>query len=89
MQIVQLIVNTQEVFLNFELELEWTTLNSGQSWCGYNTPITGDVDGDGVPEILGKPCTGGGGSPWPNIIVVDGASGNIENDIYYTCISIY
>lgn len=66
---------------DFELELEWTTQNSSQSWCGYNTPITGDVDGDGVPEILGKPCTFGSGSPWPNIIVVDGASGNIETVI--------
>ena len=66
---------------DFELELEWTTQNSGQSWCGYNTPITGDVDGDGVPEILGKPCTSGSGSPWPNIIIVDGASGNIETVI--------
>jgi gliding motility-associated-like protein len=66
---------------DFELELEWTTQNSGQSWCGYNTPITGDVDGDGVPEILGKPCTFGSGSPWPNILVIDGASGNIETVI--------
>ncbi|MFK7775040.1 MAG: FG-GAP repeat domain-containing protein, partial [Saprospiraceae bacterium] len=66
---------------DFELELEWTTQNSGQSWCGYNTPITGDVDGDGVPEILGKPCTSGSGSPWPNILVIDGASGTIENVI--------
>ncbi len=66
---------------DFELELEWTTQNSGQSWCGYNTPITGDVDGDGVPEILGKPCTSGSGSPWPNILVIDGTSGTIENVI--------
>ncbi len=65
----------------FELELEWTTQGSSEFWCGYNTPITGDVDGDGIPEVIGKPCTGGGGSPWPNIIVVDGASGNVETVI--------
>ena len=68
---------------DFQLEVEWTMDNTNVSWCAYNTPITGDVDNDGIPEVLGKPCPGGFGSgtPWPNIIVVDGASGGIETII--------
>ena len=63
----------------FDLEPEWTS--SGANWCAYNTPITGDLDGDGIPEIIGKPCSGpsqatGGG--FPDLLVVDGSTGQVE-----------
>ncbi len=63
----------------FELEPEW--ISSGADWCAYNTPITGDVDGDGIPEIIGKPCTGASqatGGAFPNLLIVDGSSGEVE-----------
>lgn len=69
---------------DFELEIEWSTANEVENWCAYNTPIVGDVDRDGIPEVLGKPCTGpnsNSGVPLPNIIVVDGASGVVETVI--------
>ncbi len=69
---------------DFELEMEWSTLGGSADWCAYNTPIVADVDRDGIPEVLGKPCTGANqnsGIPLPNIIVVDGETGNIETVI--------
>jgi len=63
----------------FELEPEW--ISSGADWCAYNTPITGDLDRDGIPEIIGKPCTGPNqftGGAFPNLLVVDGSTGEVE-----------
>lgn len=68
---------------DFELELEWASSGQG-NWCNYNTPIVGDLDGDGIPEVIGKPCTGTGQSPFaalPNLLIVDGATGIIEDII--------
>jgi len=68
---------------DFELELEWASSGIG-NWCNYNTPIVGDLDGDGVPEIIGKPCTGTGqpsSAAYPNLLVVDGATGVVETII--------
>ncbi len=70
-------------FTDIELEVEWTSNGNGD-WCSYNTPITGDIDGDGVPEIIGKPCTGAtisGANPYPNLLIVDGSTGLIEDVI--------
>ncbi|MFT4663369.1 MAG: gliding motility-associated-like protein [Gammaproteobacteria bacterium] len=61
-------------------EIEWESSGPGD-WCSYNTPITGDIDGDGVPEVIGKPCTGDSIpalGAYPNLLIVDGATGNIE-----------
>ena len=66
----------------FELEPEW--VSSGADWCAYNTPITGDIDGDGIPEIIGKPCTGPSqatGGAFPNLLIVDGETGLVEATI--------
>jgi len=65
------------------MEVEWESTGT-ENWCSYNTPITGDVDGDGVPEVIGKPCTGISASSagaYPNLLIVDGASGVIEDVI--------
>lgn len=70
------------ILTSFELEPEWTS--SGANWCAYNTPITGDLDGDGIPEIIGKPCTGASqatGGAFPNLLVVDGSTGQVEATI--------
>ncbi|MEM8907010.1 MAG: gliding motility-associated C-terminal domain-containing protein, partial [Bacteroidota bacterium] len=69
---------------DFALELEWSSEGAPQDWCAYNTPITGDIDGDGLPEIIGKPCSGTAQSPWspyPNLLIVDGSTGTIEASI--------
>ena len=68
---------------DFELELEWASSGQG-NWCNYNTPIVGDLDGDGIPEVIGKPCTGTGQSPsaaLPNLLVVNGETGVVEDII--------
>ncbi len=65
------------------MEVEWESSGT-QDWCSYNTPITGDVDGDGVPEVIGKPCSGISSSSagtYPNLLIVDGSSGVIEDVI--------
>ena len=65
------------------MEVEWESTGT-QNWCSYNTPITGDIDGDGVPEVIGKPCTGisaPSSGAYPNLLIVDGASGIIEDEI--------
>ncbi|MFK7806958.1 MAG: FG-GAP-like repeat-containing protein, partial [Saprospiraceae bacterium] len=64
-------------------EVEWVSTGSGD-WCSYNTPITGDIDGDGIPEVIGKPCTGEmapAQDAYPNLLIVDGATGLIEDMI--------
>ncbi|MFT6020285.1 MAG: gliding motility-associated-like protein [Flavobacteriales bacterium] len=70
---------------NIELEIEWESSDlSTEEWCSYNTPITGDLDGDGIPEVIGKPCPSvdvPASLPYPNLLIVDGASGLIENMI--------
>ena len=65
------------------LEVEWESSGSS-TWCSYNTPITGDVDGDGIPEVIGKPCMGDQApalNAYPNLLIVDGATGIIEDII--------
>ncbi len=68
---------------DIELEIEWESSDLNvQEWCSYNTPITGDLDGDGVPEVIGKPCPSvdvPASLPYPNLLIIDGASGLIEN----------
>ena len=67
----------------FELELEWASSGQG-NWCNYNTPIVGDLDGDGIPEVIGKPCTGTGQSSTaalPNLLIVNGETGVVEDVI--------
>jgi len=67
---------------SFDLEPKWTS--SGANWCAYNTPVTGDLDGDGIPEIIGKPCTGASqatGGTFPNLLVIDGSTGAVEATI--------
>ncbi len=63
----------------FDLRPEWTS--TGGNWCAYNTPITGDLDGDGIPEIIGKRCTGPSqatGGAFPDLLIVDGSTGQVE-----------
>ena len=63
----------------FDLEPEW--VSSGGNWCAYNTPITGDLDGDGIPEIIGKRCVGASqatGGAFPDLLIVDGSTGQVE-----------
>ncbi len=63
----------------FDLEPEWTS--TGGNWCAYNTPITGDLDGDGIPEVIGKRCVGASqatGGAFPDLLIVDGSSGVVE-----------
>jgi len=69
---------------DFEIEEEWSSAGGDQDWCSYNTPITGDLDGDGIPEVIGKPCTGisaPSSGAYPDLLIVDGASGVIESVI--------
>jgi|GEM_PF-1940825 len=66
----------------FDLEPEW--VSTGGNWCAYNTPITGDLDGDGIPEIIGKRCVGASqatGGAFPNLLIVDGSTGQVEAEI--------
>lgn len=66
---------------DFEIEIEWSTANQPQDWCNYNTPIVADIDRDGVPEILGKSCTGLTqilANPFSELLIVDGITGQIE-----------
>ncbi len=70
-------------FAPFGLEEEWQSMGP-QDWCSYNTPITGDIDGDGVPEVIGKPCSGAtapGTAAYHNLLIVDGQTGQIEDSI--------
>jgi len=62
--------------ISFEMELEWET-NISVSWCMENTPITADVDGDGLPEVIGKPCANATNSSaeYPNLLIIDGQTG--------------
>lgn len=58
---------------------EWTY---GNNWHEYNTPIVGDIDGDGVPEVIGKK----GPYVFPNrdyddLLVVNGQTGQLEATI--------
>jgi len=62
---------------DFQIEEEWR-YDAG-NWHSYNTAITGDVDGDGVPEVIGKI------GPYANsntdhtsILIVNGQNGSLE-----------
>ncbi|MCP4443028.1 MAG: hypothetical protein GY810_29330, partial [Aureispira sp.] len=68
---------TTPVAKPFDLQLEWS---SPSVWHEFNTPIVGDLDGDGMPEIIGKE------GPYAslaqsNLVVIDGATGQVETTI--------
>ena len=50
-------------------------------WHPYNVPIVGDIDDDGIPEIIGKRGPHIGQSPsrqYDELVVLDGSNGNLE-----------
>ncbi len=65
---------------SFQMEEEWR-YDAG-NWHSYNTAITGDVDGDGVPEVIGKtgPYTFSGDNH-NDLLVINGQTGNLEATI--------
>jgi len=52
------------------------------NWHSYNTAITGDVDGDGVPEVIGKigPHVNSN-TDHKSILIINGQNGNLEATI--------
>lgn len=63
----------------FDMTIDWV-YNAG-NWHSYNTGITGDVDGDGFPEVVGKKGPYGGVSQRPDLLVIDGQTGALEATI--------
>lgn len=61
------------------LQLEWTS--STNNWHPYNTPIVGDLDGDGVNEIVGNRGTWQGIVDYKNLVVINGETGALEKVI--------
>ncbi len=63
----------------FDMTLDW---ESAANWHSYNTAITGDVDGDGFPEVIGKkgPFVSSGLS-YNDLLVIDGQTGNLKSTI--------
>jgi hypothetical protein len=73
---------------------EWTYTTN---WQEYNTPIVGDLDGDSIPEVIGKkgPFTGTTTAVYEDLLVIDGATGQLEATIqtprfkwYYNAVAI-
>jgi len=65
---------------SFQMEEEWR-YDTG-NWHPYNTAITGDVDGDGVPEVIGKIGPfGNSNTDHTSILVINGQTGNLEATI--------
>ncbi len=64
----------------FQMAEEWR-YDAG-NWHSYNTCITGDIDGDGVPEVIGKtgPYTFSGDTH-NDLLVINGQNGNLEATI--------
>ena len=64
----------------FQMEEEWR-YDAG-NWHSYNTAITGDIDGDGIPEVIGKtgPYTFSG-DEHNDLLVINGQTGNLESTI--------
>jgi gliding motility-associated-like protein len=65
----------------FDLRIKWQFRNE---WHNYNTCITGDLDNDGFPEIVGKKGPFFYNSPVRNInniIIVDGRTGQKKYEI--------
>ncbi len=64
---------------NFSLKLEW--LSEGNNWHPYNTPIVGDLDGDGRMEIIGNKGDWNGLVNYKDLLVIDADNGTIEATI--------
>ncbi|MEM8907805.1 MAG: FG-GAP-like repeat-containing protein [Bacteroidota bacterium] len=61
------------------VRLEWAS--TGNNWHPYNTPIVGDLDGDGAVEVIGNRGTWQGIIDYKNLLVIDGFTGMTEKVI--------
>jgi gliding motility-associated-like protein len=64
---------------DFSLRTKW---QSQAIWHSYNTPITADIDADGIPEVIGKKGPYAGGTiSHKNILILNGLDGTLEREI--------
>jgi len=59
-----------------QVRKEW--VSSDNNWHPYNTPIVGDLDGDGSIEIIGNRGTWQGLVDYKNLLVINGQNGMTE-----------
>lgn len=61
------------------LNIEWQS--EAVNWHPYNTPIAGDIDGDGEVEIIGNKGEWVGLVNYKNLLVINGEDGTTEAEI--------